>query len=491
MFTVSAENRFQPRPLYYIMYMMNLLLFLYSAHMVRKFDLQGTKIRFLRVSPMIVSVIAGLLPQIFTPYNTDVMGYAIGFALLYFSMITELRFADEESGLYNWCYMSYLFDLAAAGKNDTRSALILETEGSLPVCIDILHNELEQEGDVIRMEQNKFLMFSNTDSLSTMQYLSSLVEEAAEKHNKEYPDDKVQISVRCRMRGKNEEVFTFLRSVTADNEAGDEMRGIASMISELDRLDKELALAADIQMNMLPMIFPAFPDRTEFDLYASMTPAKEVGGDFYDFFLIDTDHLGLVIADVSGKGIPAALFMMLSKTLIKNQLMEVSDPAEAVRRVNLQLCDHNSSSMFVTMWVAVLELSTGNGLACNAGHEYPIIRRAESGFEILKYKHGIFVGGIETAKYQNREFHLDSGDCLFVYTDGVPEAVNAENEMFGAERMTAALNQIADASPEELIHHLWKEVDSFSGGTEQFDDITMLCLKYAGTENTQKKDQGD
>jgi len=219
-----------------------------------------------------------------------------------------------------------------------------------------------------------------------------------------------------------------------DREAGSEMRDIVSMISELDRLDEELKLAAEIQVNMLPMMFPPFPERSEFDLYASMTPAREVGGDFYDFYLTDSDHLALVIADVSGKGIPAALLMMVSKTLIKNQLMSGCDPATALERVNIQLYDRNSSMMFVTVWAAVIEISTGRGMACNAGHENPMFRSADGEFEVLKYRHNIALGISKMAKYTLREFELHSGDCIFVYTDGAP----------------------------------------------QFDDLTMLCLKFAG-----------
>ena len=480
-FTISQENRLQPRPLFYVMMATNFLLFMSSAVAVWHFDRRGTKIRFMRVSPMIVSVFTALLPQFFTPYSTGIMGYVIGMTLLYFSMVTELRFVDEESGLYNRAYLAYLFDLAVGGKNDAHSVLVLETGGNLSACFEILREVLHQNGDVVRVERDKFLMFSNTDSLSTMQYLSSLVEEAEDRHNAAHPDDKVEITVFCRMRAEQEDAFSFLRSTLEDKETGDEMRGIVSMISELDRLDKELALAADIQINMLPMIFPPFPERMEFDLYASMTPAKEVGGDFYDFFLVDSDHLGLVIADVSGKGIPAALFMMVSKTLIKNSLISGYDPATAVERVNLQLCEHNSSMMFVTMWVAVLEISTGRGMACNAGHEHPCVRRAGGGFEVLKYKHGIFVGGTNAARYENREFHLDPGDCVFVYTDGVPEAVSVRREMFGENRLAEILNQNADSDPEALIRCVHDAVDRFADGTPQFDDITMLCLKYYGS----------
>ena len=481
-FTVSERNEFQAKPLYYIIAAVDFLLFSSSAISALRYDRQGSKIRFFRITPMVVSVFAFLLVQYLTPYTTGIFGFVIGETLLYFSMIGEIRFKDEESGLYNRGYLAYLFDLAIAGKNDTRCALVLDVDGDLPTAFRILQDTLHREGDVIRVEEKKFLMLSRTDSLSTVQYLSSLVEEAEEKHNREHPDRKVQITERCRMRTADEDAFAFLRNVMDDKEAGNEMRGIVSMISELDRLDKELKLAADIQYNSLPMNFPPFPDRNEFDLYASMTPAKEVGGDFYDFFLIDSDHLALIIADVSGKGVPAALFMMVSKTLIKNQLMSGCDPAAALEHVNLQLYERNSSMMFVTVWAAVLEISTGKGIACNAGHENPCIRRAGRPFEMLKYKHGMCIGVNKKASYQNREFELHPGDTVFVYTDGVPEATGAEMDMFGEERLISTLNEDADAGPEDLIRRMHRAVDRFADDTPQFDDITMLSLKYRGPQ---------
>ena len=479
-FTYSAANRIEPKPLLYVIFAVEFIYFCSSALIVRYYDRKTMKIRFLRISPMIVSVLLASGTQFFTPYDIGILGYVAGITLLYFSMIGEFRFVDEESGLYNRGYLAYLFDMAMAGKNDTSSALVLETEGSSSAGFEILRGTLHQDGDVIRVEENKFLMFSKESSRTVLQYLSSLVDEAVERHNSEHPEEKVHISARCRMRTGDEDAFTFLRTVMDDREAGDEMRGIVSMISELDRLDQELKLAADIQINMLPMIFPPFPDRKEFDLYASMTPAKEVGGDFYDFFLVDSDHLALVIADVSGKGIPAALFMMVSKTLIKNQLMSGCDPASALDRVNVQLCERNSSMMFVTVWLAVLEISTGRGMACNAGHENPGIRSAGGDFELLKYRHHPCIGVSKKVKFENREFELHPGDCVFVYTDGVPEATDAATEMFGEERLTGTLNQDADAGPEELIHRMRDEVNRFANGAPQFDDITMLCLKYYG-----------
>ena len=487
-FTYSSNNRFEPKPLILIVFLVEFIYFCSSAALVRNYDKKRMKIRFLRVSPMIISMVLAAGTQFFTPYDIGILGYVAGIVLLYASVASELRFMDEESGMYNKGYLAYLFDMALAGKNDTQSALILETEGNLSAGLKILYDTLHQNGDVIRVENRKLVMFSNVESRSTIQYLSSLVEEASERYNKEHPEDKIQIRAHCRMRTGEEDAFTFLRTAMEEKEAGSEMRGIVSMISELDRLDKELKLASDIQISMLPAVFPPFPDKKEFDLYASMTPAKEVGGDFYDFFLIDEDHLGLVIADVSGKGIPAALFMTVAKTLIKNQLMTGCDPATALEHVNQQLCEHNSSMMFVTVWLAVLEISTGRGRACNAGHENPGLRRSGGKFELLKYKHDLFIGVSKKAKFQIREFELHHGDSVFVYTDGVPEATGAEaKEMFGAERLTATLNEDADADPEQLIRRVHDAVDRFADNAPQFDDITMLCLKYYGPRLSEGK----
>ena len=208
---------------------------------------------------------------------------------------------------------------------------------------------------------------------------------------------------------------------------------------------------------------------------------RPIGGDFYDFFLVDSDHLAMVIADVSGKGIPAALFMMASKTLINNHLMTGCDPATALERVNLQLCENNTSKMFVTVWLAVLELSTGNGLACNAGHEHPALGRRGEGFELLVYKHNMFLGVSKKARYTNRPFHLNPGDSVFVYTDGVPEAHNRDGQMFGTERLKMVLNQDDNAVPEKLIGNVRAVLDDFVQNAPQFDDVTMLAVKYYGT----------
>ena len=305
-FIYTVDNRCETTWLYNIFMAIEVVCFLVPAFRARLYDQSAEKIRFLRVLPMMLPVAFGVGLQFFLPYQADVLGFAMGALLLYFSMAEEILYLDEESGLYNSGLLSYLFNPATAGKNETRSALILEADGHLPSCFEILRDTLHQTYDVIRLESKKFLMFSATDSRSALQLLATHVEEAVAKHNADHPDENVQMKVHSRVRTADEDSFAFIRSVVEDKDAGDPVRGVVSMISELDRLDQELKLAADIQLSMLPMNFPAFPDRKEFELYASMTPAKEVGGDFFDFFLIDPDHLALVIADVSGKGITDA-----------------------------------------------------------------------------------------------------------------------------------------------------------------------------------------
>ncbi|MBQ9528677.1 MAG: SpoIIE family protein phosphatase, partial [Fretibacterium sp.] len=256
----------------------------------------------------------------------------------------------------------------------------------------------------------------------------------------------------------------------------DYIKNLAAVTAEKERIGAELNVATQIQADMLPRIFPPFPERKEFALYATMTPAKEVGGDFYDFFLIDDDHLALVIADVSGKGVPAALFMVIAKTLIKNRAQMGGTPSEILSAVNEQLCDGNEAGLFVTVWLGILEISTGKGVAANAGHEYPVIKRAGLPWELQKAKHSPAVAVREGMKFRETEFELNPGDRLYLYTDGVAEATNAENQLFGTDRMIEALNRHADDPVEELLPSIKREVDSFVGDAPQFDDITMLTL---------------
>ena len=259
------------------------------------------------------------------------------------------------------------------------------------------------------------------------------------------------------------------------------MSKVVQITAEKERIGTELSLATNIQASMLPHIFPAFPDRPEFEIYASMAPAKEVGGDFYDYFLIDDDHLGMVIADVSGKGVPAALFMMASKIILQSVAMMGMSPAGILQKTNEAICSNNEAQMFVTVWLGILELSTGKLTAANAGHEFPALKQPGGVFELYKDKHGFVIGGMESVCYKEYEIHLQPGSKLFVYTDGVAEATSAEKELFGTGRMIEALNADPDAAPQQILRNVRTCVDRFVKEAEQFDDLTMLCVEYKGT----------
>ncbi|MCR4586537.1 MAG: serine/threonine-protein phosphatase [Lachnospiraceae bacterium] len=244
---------------------------------------------------------------------------------------------------------------------------------------------------------------------------------------------------------------------------------------------RDMEVASAIQLGVLPRIFPPFPERKEFDIYAYMDPAKEVGGDFYDFFLIDEDHLGLVIADVSGKGVPAALFMMITKALVKTRCLGGDSPAEALYKINNQLLASTSDlGMFVTVWLAVIEISSGRGVSVNAGHEHPAILRHGGSFELVEYPHSPAVCVLEDMEFAEREFEMKSGDVLFVYTDGVPEAMNHRREQFETDRMLKALNDAGDDDTKEIVESVKTALADYVADAEQFDDITMLCFKYHG-----------
>ena len=289
----------------------------------------------------------------------------------------------------------------------------------------------------------------------------------------------------------NKEMVMACRAIESKDEIGELAGGFGEMIEDIEsyvnnlqavtqekqRISTELNLARRIQESFLPRKFPPFPQYADrFDLYALMDAAKEVGGDFYDFFLIDEDHLGLEIADVSGKGIGASLFMMISKSLIKTQVLNLRSLAAALEAVNKQICSNNEADMFVTVWLGILELSTGRMVAANAGHEYPMIMRRGGEFEMLKDKHGFVVGGMDTAVYHDYELKIEPGDRLFVYTDGVPEATNADNVQFGTERTLEALNKYKNENCLTLISGVKNAIELFVQDAPQFDDITMLAF---------------
>ena len=250
----------------------------------------------------------------------------------------------------------------------------------------------------------------------------------------------------------------------------------------------ELNVATNIQQSMLPCIFPAFPERKEIDIYATMDPAKEVGGDFYDFFMVDDKHLAIVIADVSGKGVPAALFMVIGKTLIKDHTTQGRDLGAVFTEVNNLLCESNSEEMFITAFEGVLDLETGEFNYVNAGHEMPFICKANGDFEPYKIRAAFVLAGMEDMKYRAGSMTLEPGDKIFQYTDGVTEATNVHNELYGMERLGKILNKVKNGTPQEILPAVKADIDEFVGKAPQFDDITMLCLEYKAKMKTNEED---
>ncbi|MCR4923297.1 MAG: PP2C family protein-serine/threonine phosphatase [Lachnospiraceae bacterium] len=299
----------------------------------------------------------------------------------------------------------------------------------------------------------------------------------------EFVNNNTKISEKLNDIKTGDEIQTLSESLySLEVNINEYINNLQRVTAEKERIGAELNVATQIQADMLPRIFPPFPEKKEFDLYATMDPAKEVGGDFYDFFLIDNDHIGLVMADVSGKGVPAALFMVVAKTLIKNRALMGGGPGEVLAYVNDQLCEGNDAELFVTVWFAILEISSGKGIAANAGHEHPILKRKDGKYELVLYKHSMAVATIEGLKFKEHTFELYPGDSLFVYTDGVPEACNEKNEFFGSDRLLDALNKDPDVSPKELLSNVKEALDDFVAGADQFDDITMMGINYFGTQ---------
>ena len=308
---------------------------------------------------------------------------------------------------------------------------------------------------------------------------------------KETKDSSIVAASLARIHSGNEIHDLSDDVVDLTKEIDDHLERIESITAEKERIGTELELARRIQENMLPNTFPPFPDRPEFDIYASMNPAKEIGGDFYDFFLVDDDHLCLVIADVAGKGIPAALVMMVSKILLKNHAMGKKTPAEVLKVSNYALSANNAEDMFLTVWIGILEISTGRLTAANAGHEYPVIRKPGGSFELLKDRHSFVLGAMEHTPFHEYELQLKPGSGLFLYTDGVPEATSSKKELFGTDRMLAALNRDPAAAPAAVLANVDRAVDEFVRDAEQFDDLTMLCLTYNGPKGADGRNDAE
>ena len=262
------------------------------------------------------------------------------------------------------------------------------------------------------------------------------------------------------------------------SELDEYIKNLSRVTAEKERIGAELDVARHIQASMLPCIFPAFPELPEIDIFASMNPAKEVGGDFYDFFMVDKSHLAIVMADVSGKGVPAALFMVIGKTLIKDHTEPGEDLGAVFSEVNNMLCSSNSEGLFITAFEGVLDLITGEFRYVNAGHEMPFIAHAGEPFKPYKIKPGFVLAGMEDMRYKSGSMMLQPGDKVFQYTDGVTEATNANSELYGMERLEKALSENTSRSPREIIEAVKADVDAFVGEAEQFDDLTMLALSY-------------
>lgn len=288
-----------------------------------------------------------------------------------------------------------------------------------------------------------------------------------------------------KLKGNNE--ITYLaRAFSQMNERIEEyVIDSQNAAKEAEKSATEMGIASGIQYSMLNTEFPAFPDRKEFDLHAIMKPAAYVGGDFYDFFFVDDTHLALVIADVSGGSVSGAMFMMRAMTNIKNYSMVLSDPAAILGKVNNELCTHNSEGMFVTVWIGILDITTGNMVCANGGHEYPFIQRAGSKFEIMYDEHDLVLGGIEDISYRDYEIKLEPGDRIYVYTDGVPECMDENDNQFGMDAAIDVLNGCLgqtslEVSAQMLDDKVYEALKEHMGNAMQYDDITMLCLKYIG-----------
>ena len=253
-----------------------------------------------------------------------------------------------------------------------------------------------------------------------------------------------------------------------------QMHNVAQITADRERISAELNIAANIQVGMLPK---DFLENDKFTIYAQMTPAKEVGGDFYDYFMIDDDHLGLVMADVSGKGVPAAMFMVIAKTLIKIRTTAPGTPKDILYDVNNTLCENNNAGLFVTVWFGILTLSTRELISANAGHEYPAIKRNGEDFILDIDDHCPPLAAMEEMEFENTVVKLEPGDELFLYTDGVPEAKNAQGDRFETDRMIEVLNKYKELEPEDALKNIKQEIDDFVGDCDPFDDVTMLMIK--------------
>ncbi len=285
------------------------------------------------------------------------------------------------------------------------------------------------------------------------------------------------------------DVRSHIEFEALSNDINTTVNTLKKYISEAEaRIDAELAFAKAIQHSALPSVFPPYPNRKEFDISATMHTAKEVGGDFYDFYFVDDDTLAFLVADVSGKGIPAAMFMMQSKTLLKSHAESGMSVEEVFTVANEKLCEGNDAGMFVTAWMGLLNTKTGLVTFANAGHNPPLVKHADGSFTYLKTRPGFVLAGMEGIRYRKNEYQLEKGDVIYLYTDGVTEAMNTENALYGENRLLEVLNKNAASDTQAICDAVKADVDLFAGEAPQFDDITMLCLKFNGEKSASMKE---
>lgn len=388
-----------------------------------------------------------------------------------------------QQGIYD--FPAYVTNYEEYGWLCSASAAITDSDGNViaNVYVDLSMNEVMQDRQTFLVHLGlalfavtTFLILLITIAVNrTVVNPINRLSSAAERfvRDKKDCDDGVSAISQLDIRTGDEIEQLTVSIKKMEKEINSYLSYLSYVTAERERISAELDIAGNIQASMLPRVFP---ERKEFDIYASMTPAKEVGGDFYDFLFLDEDRLALVMADVSGKGVPAAMFMMISKTLIKSAAQTGLSPKAILEKVNRQLCESNEAEMFVTVWLGILDIRTGKLRCANAGHEYPAIRRRGGDFALYQDPHGFVLAGMENMKYREYELQLSAGDTIFVYTDGVTEATNAQNELYGTEGMLQALNEKKQACGKELLETVHKGIDQFVDSAPQFDDITMLSL---------------
>ncbi|MBR3645040.1 MAG: PP2C family protein-serine/threonine phosphatase, partial [Lachnospiraceae bacterium] len=331
------------------------------------------------------------------------------------------------------------------------------------------------------------LVYMRKNLLAPINMISKVAEDYSRSRNA--GDKEIHLFSNLNIRTGDEVENLSLIMADMERNISEYEKNLTKITAEKERYNTELALSTRIQAAMLPDKFPAFTDQNSFDIFALMKPAREVGGDFYDFYMVDDTHLCIVIADVSGKGIPAALFMMVSKIIIANNAKAGKSPATILQDTNTSLCSNNKEEMFVTVWLGILDITTGTVTAANAGHEYPIIKSPGGNYEIIKDKHGVALGIMAGVKYKEYTVELAPGSKLFVYTDGVPEAGNSDKQMFSLQRMIDILNEHKDLPPKETLNAVEQGVYAYTQDAIQFDDITMLCLEYKGNYHSFNQDK--